>query len=315
MIKMPFGLFKKRADKILKIAILGTCQVLGMAETARRLLPGAEIKAWHVGVAPADTEEEILAQLPDYDLIICQVSEWDSHEALRPSRMRQTQLPYMHVPPIVFTGFHPDTTYVLKDGGVLGGPGTDYHSILVATAFVLGVPEHRVPGLFNTYVFAELGYLDAFESARAALIDSFATAAGLDIAPLFDLWLAEGGPFMHTINHPNIFALASLTRFVLSQAGYVEADASLPTDLPDDLGRNFRTPVYPPLARRIGLEGSTLHGRSLHQLAEGETRDVALEDYVAASYRLYREIDPALLPAGSGGITAARQRLDSVIVR
>ena len=310
MIKLPFGLFRKRAQP--RIAIVGTCQTGGMAAAARGMLPGAEVQSWHISVWPTDTDEEILAKMPDFDLVISQVSDWDSRESLRISRLREMGLNVVYTPSIGFTGFHPDITYMAGPDGYIQGEGSDYHSILIAAAFVLGIPEHRVADLFNTYVFAELGYLDVFPAAKAALVDSFA-AEGFEIESLFDDWLRVCGPFMYSVNHPHVHVLATITRLALSRAGYVDAAERLPKGLDDYLSKNFTVPTYPPIAKRVGVPGSTVHNLNTHGVAPGQKRGVALGDYVSASYRIYRDLDRDVLM--TSGVAAACERLDSLVVR
>lgn len=296
-----------------RIAVVGSCQAHSIGGIAQAMLPNASIKAWHVDVWPIETQDEILAQMSGFDLIISQVSDLDPHDKLWSGSLRQTGVPVIHMPMVGFTGFQPDITYIFGPEGPVRGVGSDYHSILVATAFALGVPEHRVPMLFNTYVFAELGYLEVFQPAKAALLESYA-AVGFDIAGQFEQWLRECGAFMYSVNHPHIHVLKTLTRMVLHRAGYVAADAPLPDGVEDYLGTAFRVPVFPPIALRVGVAGSTTYSLSRHDVEHGANRDLALHDFAAASYRLYEGVDRELLLA-TGGVAEARRRLDPLIVR
>ena len=295
----------------MRVAIIGTCQVGGLAAVARRLLPGAEVRSWHIGVHPKDSNEEVLALLPGFDLVISQIEAWDGHELLHITRLREQGLPVVYLPGLVFPGFHPDITYIRGANGLVRGPEADYHSVITAAAFTLGLPEQRVPELFNAYVFSGLGYFDVFGAAKTALFANF-DQEGIDLRPLFDVWTQQAGQFMHTINHPHILVLATLCRLVLARAGHVDATASLPEGILDYLGAHFVWPTYPALARRIGVVGSTTFLRGKRGLAEGQARELPLTDYISACYRTYSTLPKDALRVGV--VATACERLGALVV-
>jgi hypothetical protein len=296
--------------KRLRIAIVGGCQVVGLATTAERMLPGAEVKAWHVGVHPKDSDEDLLALLPGFDIVISQISDSDGHAPLGITRLRERRLPVVFLPSMVFTGFHPDITYIDKSGGLIRGLETDYHSIIVAAAFTLGLPENRVAELFNAYIFAELGYFDVFEAARKALFASF-DEARFDLRPHFDHWMRQVGQFMYTINHPHILVLTVLCRLALVSAGCLDATVPLPDGVTDALGTHFIWPIYPALARRIGLTGSTTFLRGSRGPDEKQARELPLADYICRSFQVYSALPKDVLRVGP--IAGACKRLDAVV--
>jgi hypothetical protein len=300
-----------QSAKPLRVAIVGTCQVVGLAAAARLLLADAEVSAWHVGVHPKDSDEELLALLPRFDVVISQLPDWDEHVPLRITRLRELGLPVFYLPGLVFAGFHPDIIYIRRSDGFLHGVDTDYHSTVVAAAFTLGLPEWRVPGLFNAYVFAELGYFDVFEASKAALFANFARE-GIDLAPLFAGWRKQIGQFMHTINHPHIQALAGLCHLMLSQAGLIDAAAPLPAEIEDALAAHFVWPAYPALAKQIGISGSTTFLRRKVNLVEGQARELSLADYVSTCYRLYGDLPKDTLRIGV--VATACERLEALVV-
>ncbi len=296
-----------------RIALVGTCQVGGMASAMRALLPDAEVRPWHVAANTADGDDEILAQLPSFDLIVSQLPETSKHEALRISRLRAAGLNCMFQPPLVFGGLHPDTTYLRKPNrGVLHGFLSDYHSTIVASAYVLGVPARRVPSLFNNFVYAELGYFEVFEAARSASLDAF-REAGYDLDRHFDDWLRRIGQFMYSQNHPNIEVLKTLALLVLAKAGMVDPGEATTGEVEDYLATAFIWPVYPGLAKRLGLEGSATFLRDAYGLAEGELRDLSLQDYVAGSYEIYSAHDRDHIRTGIAAVERACERLSGLI--
>jgi Polysaccharide biosynthesis enzyme WcbI len=295
----------------LRIAIVGGCQVAGLSATAKRLLPGAEVAAWHVGVHPKCSDEELLASLAGFDTVISQLSDWDGHVPLRITRLREQGLPVVYLPVMVFPGFHPDITYISGSGGLVRGPMVDYHSIIVAAAFTLGLPESRVAALFNALIFTELGYFEVFDAAKAALFANF-KQEGIDLSPLFDFWMQQVGQFMYTVNHPHILVMSTLCRHALAQAGRLEPGASLPDDIDDSLAQHFRWPAYPALARRIGVPGSSTFLRGLHGLASGQTRELPLTEYISVCFRFYEGLGREALQVSN--IVAASERLGAFVL-
>jgi hypothetical protein len=278
--------------KRLRLAIIGSCQVAGLAAAARRFLPNADIRSWHVGVpAPpiGDTDEALLAHLGGFDFIISQLSDWDSHVLLRISRLRELGLPVVYLPTFVFAGFHPDSTYVIGPGGLVRGAGSDYHSIIIAASFQLGIPAERVPSLFNAYVFAELGYFDVFEASKTALIANF-EREDFDLRPHFDQWITQAGQFMHTINHPHITVLVDLMRLALIKANLISPDMIISRDIEDYLATHLIFPTYPALARRIGIPGSNTIVRAQGRLNHNQARECSMADFVNENYLYYNKI-------------------------
>jgi hypothetical protein len=294
-----------------RVAIIGGCQVVGFAAAARSLLPDADVHDWHVGVHPVITQEALAALLPDYDLVVSQMPDTDKQSPLATIRLREQGVRVLPLPVVTFCGFHPDSAYILNAGRIVPGVWSDYHSILVAASFLLGLPRERVPNLFNSLVFHELGYFQAFEDAKSAFIERW-LSAGFDLAPFVEIWLAETGLFMYTMNHPHIRVLADLAKLALSDAGLVTPEAAWTIPLKDSLANHFVWPVYPELAKRIGILGSTGFMRPLRSLAADEPREVSLTAYITACYERYNSIERDSLRVPS--ISAATARLKEILV-
>jgi hypothetical protein len=295
----------------LRIAIVGSCQVVGIAAAARAFLPQVEVCTWHVGVHPKDSDEELLAQLRGFDVVLSQLSDHEQHTSLGITRLRGYELPVVYVPALAFQGFHPDITYVLGPAGPVHAGQSDYHSVIIASAFLLGLPPRRVPDLFNAYVYAQLGYFEVFEAAKAALFAN-CDAHGVDLRAHFAFWLQHVGQFMYSINHPSILVLATLCRLALAEAGYLDPETPIPEGIPDFLGTDFTWPTYPELAQRIGVQGSTTFRRSLNGLPDGSSRDLPLATYVSECYEIYSGVPRELLRVGT--VAKACDRLVQVVL-
>ena len=140
-----------------------------------------------------------------------------------------------------------------------------------------------MPDLFNAYIFALLGYFDEYERARQFVIGK-AKEVGYELEPHIVEW-RKRGVFMHIVNHPKIEVLAQLAQLGAKQAGLSGALAP-PEGVPDRLARCQTWPVYPELARRLGVPGSlTFTGRKDVLFGRKATRTMEIDQVVAESYK------------------------------
>jgi hypothetical protein len=274
----------------MKIAFVGNCQVSGMAMGLGGLLPEAEIypvqpaaERWKKRIDAS--AEKVLAC--DHVFIHEMDAEWCG--ALRASNIRAHCRNVHVLPVIVFTGFHPDVTFVRHAGRDFDSAVGNYHSRLVAAAFRLGYDEETTLGLFNALVMRSLGYFDDFAQSYAILRRSL-QAFGFDL----DAELAHlpgRVPFMHTINHPSVHLLAAVARRSAITAGLLPADAPRPAPVYDPLSLAAIWPVYPPLARGRGVFGSysfKRHDRLVNE--DGGPLAIGLERLVRDSLAHYRTL-------------------------
>lgn len=275
----------------MRIAFVGTCQVVGMAAAARRMLPDAEIADCEIG-APLDAAA-IRSRIAGFDLIVTQatVARVDMGP-LAKEALESHVVSAMFVPPAVFTGFHPDISYIRGTGTAVPAGYGPYHSQIAVGAFMLGLDAERAVRLFNPHVFHRLGYFEAYSAARDRMIAIFARQ-DLAIAPALDEFQRRRTVFMHTINHPTIELSWRLAALALARAGLADASTPFVPDLPDDLADNIIMPVLPAIARRIGVRGTETIMRSAPDLENG-SRDLTLADFVRASLAVYRDTDPAV---------------------
>jgi len=96
-------------------------------------------------------------------------------------------------------------------------------------------------------------------------------------------WRASG-IFMHMPHHPSISVLSDIAKRVATKAGIPITGST--ENVPDRLKQGLVMPVYPALARRFGLTGSTSFKLGKH---EGRRRDVelSLEKFIHRSYLVY----------------------------
>jgi hypothetical protein len=271
-----------------RIALVGSCQVIGIRAALLKLCPDAEVKAWHIGLAK-ETKADIAAQLDQYDLVVSQVREVDQNAPLALPRLEETQKRVLFMPTLVFNGFHPDCIYIKLPGKLLTGPLTQLHSGIIAASYALDVPEQKVLRLFNSLTYSSLGYFDAFNVACDMMLSSF-SAADYDLAPYVDGWRQTSGSFMHTLNHPNIQVLTRLAHMLGVRAGYIDESIAVPEDVTDFLALGMRWPIYPEIARRLALPKESI-------VFKRTNFEVDLATVITQFYAAYKDVDRAAIRA------------------
>ena len=281
--------------KGLRVGLVGSCQVIGLGASLRRMWPDADVKAWSLNAHCPETPEAIAAQLAGCDLVISQVR--NAAEPLAFARLCETAARAVFLPVFVFNGYHPDIIYIRAGDVPVVGPFQCLHSAIIAGCYVLGVPAARTARLFNALTYACLGYFDAFDHACDLLIESYASA-GYDLVPLVDEWTARGDAFMYTLNHPRIYVLARLAQMVAVRAGLTDEGSSVPEGVDDFLAHNFLWPVYPELARRLGLpKGDMVVATSSRTLERRPAQLRRITDVIGEFYAVYAGQDAAAFRA------------------
>lgn len=225
------------------------------------------------------SQEATATELIGYDVVLTQRFDSPALGPLQTIQLRERAARLMLFPKIGFTGFHPDIVVV---PGVRAGRLRNYHSAIVAGAWAAGLPASRVPRLFNAYVFRRLGYFDEYQKARLFL-RKLCQRCELRGEVLVSAWEREG-LFMHTPNHPTIQALNEVARLLCAKLGLPAiSNAELP---PDSLAPVCKLPVYPELARHLGIEARP----------EIVVEDASLspEEAIAEAYATYAATPPDL---------------------
>lgn len=260
-----------------RACVIGNCQADGLADWLGVLSPSLTVEAFSVaGIQPDDPDAWVRwrALLDRSDWVVMQTGPehrvrfgLPEPEALRAEGRRVTLAPW-----IIFRGFHPDCAYLFHRGAPIPGAAGPLQSAIALAARLEGLPRARALRLYNAYVYARLGYFDAYGAGLDLMREEWA-ALGLDPSP----WLApRAEPFMYTINHPIPAMLEDVARQLLSGAG-LRAEAVPSHRPPDRLVGGGIWPVYPELAERLGLKGGTAYRRP-------GLPDTPLEATVRAAY-------------------------------
>jgi hypothetical protein len=278
-----------------KIGVLYNCQNVGIADSLRALLPGAEVINY-AGVAglPKAEQARRAAELSDCDhLIMTHLAVHHGKLSLR--AMQQTARSLHVLPAFAFGGYHPDTIYVQVDGQVLNNITGGYQSRIAVAGYLAGLSPRDTAALYNKLVFARLGYFNAFDEQSKLLIMQWGRA-GIDAGPLLAGWQATGC-FTHSINHPKMPVLLDLARVACARMGLAVQDGIEAAALPDHLARGPIHPVFPDIAASLGIapEGAFCAGT-----VDGTRETFAPAAFVARCFVDFDGVAPAVLLEAPG---------------
>ncbi len=277
--------------RALKVQVIGNCQAYPMGRWLRALLPDAEITALNWGELRSEAHvAQFAKRLETFDALVAQPVKTQlqplGQEALAAGPARLVAFPGLH-----FTGFQPDAVRLIAKGlkSLIG----EWHSALIMAAWRMGLPPARAQELFNAYVYGVLGYFDEYAKAETFLRRS-AKRIGWDLTAEFEAWPR---PFVHTPTHPRIEVMRDLALGVCERLGLeAAADARAP---PDHFVTRGAWPIYPEIARRLGLAGEMTFVSPFEQ---GRVLD--LDEAIAWYYAAYAKVPAELL---------AVERVDQVI--
>ncbi|MET3649995.1 WcbI family polysaccharide biosynthesis putative acetyltransferase [Phyllobacterium ifriqiyense] len=262
-----------------RIAVIGNCSALGLANAIRKISPQAEVKDFSVAAFDTNDADTVQRLLKDFDMAFpfSDVSNYTVvNEQLKSIPQR------FHWPSIYFGGFHPDIVYFAIDGkpaaSCLGG----YNSRIIAFAYAHELSVRRTVDLFNSLTYGLLGYFDAYAIGRKIFLDA-ALGHFLELEPAFAGWEASG-VFMHTPNHPHIRVINDVAR-QLVRAANLDTQADVDPNSNDYLSSGVIWPVYPELAKRIGVTGS-LDFRATEALGSVKYN---LSDFVQGCFQKYAD--------------------------
>ncbi|ESQ73903.1 WcbI family polysaccharide biosynthesis putative acetyltransferase [Asticcacaulis sp. AC402] len=270
----------------LKISIVGGCQSDGLREATLALLPGSHVQSWHVGVSPIDPPDVILDKIAGSDLVLSQIQPEQGYDVLTAEMLTTKGYQAHFVPTFIFPGFHPDLIYIADEEGLVNAVHCAFHSRIAVAAFLLGLTPQKTLPLYNAVVFNELGFFSTFPAARAA-VEQGLSEAGFQSDGLVDGWLRDIGPFMYMANHPHIRVLATLCQQLYARLGLIAHTTPVPSVKTDHLGNSFTWPVYPALAKRLGVPGSNDFQRPAWLVKRWESRKISLAAYLRDLFTFY----------------------------
>jgi hypothetical protein len=223
------------------------------------------------------------------------------------SRLQRIPFPDLH-----FNAFHPDQVYAwMRDGSLVEGATGPYNSAIALWAWQHGLNAQQTISLFTPEIFGALGYHDRWQVSVDRLRHDFVPYPHLDYRD-FIIPLQRAGAFMHTVNHPQVAAIAQMARLLAKQIDSTVDTENIPIEnmLVDGLFMaSFSWSVYPSVANALGLKGAFMWKLEDHSV-------IGLEEFVQRSFAKYeaqqpRDVDchellwpiydEVLLPIANGG--------------
>ncbi|MDP3858102.1 MAG: GSCFA domain-containing protein [Stagnimonas sp.] len=235
---------------------------------------------------PERALEAVRTSLAENDVVLMQPIYAEAMRAVLPELDEKLVL----FPSISFPAFQPDQCYVRIKGTLneVSGPLGPYHSSIAYYAWRAGMSQSQAADLFCDPVYEQLRFHDYWDSATEALLDE-GRRCGMALDGLFKQWRARGC-FMHSPNHPKLFAVADIARQVMQKLGL----EMLPIDplevVWDNLADTSIWPVYPEIARRIGIEGSYIFkGNNPGLPSKSPIVSYDLEAFIARSFEAFEQ--------------------------
>lgn len=265
------------------IVVSGHCTTAGIAAALAAFIPNERILPLHMRLSSEAAGRRQLVQALNQSRFWLTSLVGEQRAAVL-SEVENNDLEVLYLPVIRFAAFHPDCTYVTTTntnaGPVVLKGVCDYHSAITFWAYQKGLSVERAAGLFKAEIFADLGYLDAWQASFDNLkteIETGEISFGDFILPLM-----RSGIFMHTINHPRIDALVQLAKLLAAKMGFdISESIDALSVTPDGLAATAIWPVYPGIAESYGQQGSFLWKFDAIKFAHGP------EDFVNLYYQSY----------------------------
>jgi hypothetical protein len=260
----------------MKIVSFGNCNAHGIGLALAQMMPDHEVISYeYVAVKRDNQTEEALSKLKGADLVFSNMNAPEFPMTGEASVSRNVVL----YPSVSFTGFHPDCC-VLPNISPLG----PYHSMIAVAGFTLGLSLDDTLKLYRDDVFERLNYYSEFEAAKSFYLNHV-KSFDFDLTVDFDCWIAQGA-FMHTVNHPKVFALTDLAFHLAKKSDLTNRYAKRVEALQDWLSGHPIFAVYPEIASRIGVETQPLFKRS----GFNSQSVMSLRTFVELSLKLYQGV-------------------------
>ncbi|WP_424944772.1 GSCFA domain-containing protein [Aliiroseovarius crassostreae] len=235
-----------------------------------------------VALRDAEKRSELVSKISECDLIFTVPFNAPLYDGFSDSDLRDGSSIYRY-PTISFAGYHPDCGNL--NSGKLKSPIGDYHSLIAASAFLVGASVQKTQSMYNSEVYDRLGFRDLFSSEMTRLkgtFQKFQLPFEDNLSKSF-----ERQKMMHTINHPTYKFLDTVAKGLLERSNIDYTDISGDEYLSDTFPDSTIYPVYPDLLP--GLPGAfAFKPASPKSIA---LAPLGLHEFVSKSFKLYSEAD------------------------
>ena len=262
----------------MRVVISSNCMTGGLTSALSLLLPSAQfVPIPYVGVDEVVLREQLSAS--DKWLVSGpEEIQTAAMDHISNSRLQRIPFPDLH-----FNAFHPDQVYAwMRDGSLVEGATGPYNSAIALWAWQHGLNAQQTISLFTPEIFGALGYHDRWQVSVDRLRHDFVPYPHLDYRD-FIIPLQRAGAFMHTVNHPQVAAIAQMARLLAKQIDSTVDTENIPIEnmLVDGLFMaSFSWSVYPSVANALGLKGAFMWKLEDHSV-------IGLEEFVQRSFAKY----------------------------
>lgn len=234
------------------IVVSGNCQMAGVSAALKLIFPKDNLIPLAYQHSPALNDSCPLAQiLPSADIWFTVSRPWSMQTLENLCITKGIEV--ITFPNLEFRGFHPDQCYLLKADSPEADPV--YYSGIAAWCYKNGIPLDNVATAFDESIFEALGFHSSWNRSVDLMRHLFSNS---DLRDDFELYMAhvQRQPiFMHTMNHPHVFAVVHLAKLIAMRIGASRSILNTQIVLPDVLDY-CSWPVYPSIANRLALRGS-----------------------------------------------------------
>ncbi len=279
-----------QGTRAMKIAIIGNCQIAGIARCMNAMAARLEIKTVAIRDL-TDRAQDARDWLAASDVVFTQTTPAVKAAMEAFPEYRSRALLY---PRIYFPAYHPDATYVWSEGKHVRTPMGDYNSLLAICGYLKGLSVGETVALFNRDVFKRAGYFAVWDGAVRSQQREF-SEADLKLDGAIARWSSKGC-FMHTFSHPKLGVLADIAQSMLAAIGVKARTSDAESYVLDELKEGAVWPVYPEVGAALGINGDyCFTPRQYHGTTGVAILD--LPEFVEQSHRAYARLPAASLDA------------------
>lgn len=299
-----------RMSDVKKILVLGNCTASPLSSYISAICEGVEVESMLFSTNLSGAKQKVandkvssLGRQSDHVFLLNTID--------RPEVERLIEKTVIQFPVFAFTAYHPDLTYIShkSTGSLLGaGPVGEYNSFISFWAYSNGLNVRQAVSLFREDVFEALGYFSKWEASYRFLDEQMrGLGFGADLLPK---WV-QSGCFMHSVNHPKKRVLMDIAHALMDKASIATSQRE---DIADPLEDDAVWPIYPDIARRLGIDGGYIFSVPTRLVEERRvSRHLELEEFVEKSYDAFKLYDGDLHCSGfdDGASTALSKFLNS----
>jgi hypothetical protein len=266
---------------------LGNCQNTNLVACIQALTGDVNPASYEISLENVAklAEEQLSALVVDHDFLFAQNSIADFIITQYPEASGKI----VRVPHVTFNGYHPDLVYigVRNCDEPLTGPTWHYHSSIALYSWLHGFNVSETLKLYTNETYERLGFFDYWKAAEQALLQE-GDACGLPLDGLLAEW-ATRGCFMHSYNHPKLFATADVARALLQKIGLPTLSIAAEEYIVDMFQeRGWVWPVYPEIGNRHRVKGNYVFRTPTFVCPPGKSvLTYGLKEYVEQSFAEY----------------------------